>query len=141
MDKNDRGLGGAAVMAFCALFAPPLISLMVSPLASADTTTDAASADQIVTLGPTSFDGFTDTFAFNDSTFAFDNYLIGTVDGSVFNLDTFFGAPGSNSFEVLLTDPGVFQLGAVDVDGSVRIIDNFVGVDFLPPDPGLALLG
>jgi hypothetical protein len=141
MDKNHRGLGGTALMAFCALVAPPLISLMVSPLASADPTTAALGTDQIVTLGPTSFDGFTDTLAFNDSTFAFDNYLIGTVDGSVFNLDTFLGAPGSNSFEVLLTDPGVFQLGAVDVDGSVRVIDNFLGVDFLPTDPGLALLG
>jgi len=139
MDKNHRGLGGTALMAFCALFAPPLISLMISPLASADPTPGAV--DQIVTLGPTSIDGFTDTFAFNDSTFAFDNYLVGTVDGSVFNLDTFSGAPGSNSFEVLLTDPGVFQLGAVDVDGSVRLIDNFLSADFLPTDPGLALLG
>jgi hypothetical protein len=79
--------------------------------------------------------------AFNDSTLAFDNYLTGTVDGSVFNLDTYFGAPGSGSFEVLLTDPGVFQLGVDDVDGSVRLIDNFLGIDFIPTDPGVALLG
>jgi hypothetical protein len=141
MDKNHGRLGGTAVMAFGALLAPPLISLMISPLAGADPATDAAAIGQIVTLGPTSFDGFTDTFSFNDTTFAFDNYLIGTVDGSVFNLDTFLGAPGSNSSEVLLTDPGVFQLGIVDVDGSVRLIDNFFSSDFLPTDPGLALLG
>ena len=141
MDKNHHRRGGTGLMALSALCALPLISLTISPLASADPTTDVLGTDQIVTLGPTSFDGFTDTFAFNDSTFAFDNYLIGTVDGSVFNLDTFLGAPGSNSFEFLLTDPGIFQLGAVDVDGSVRLIDNFLGADFIPTDPGLALLG
>ncbi len=128
-------------MACCALFAPALISVITGPLASADPAADVAAAGQIVTLGPIPFDGFTDTLAFDDSTFAFDNYLTGTVDGSVFNLDTFFGPAGSGSFEVLLTDPGVFQLGVFDVDGSVRLIDNFIGADFIPADPGLALLG
>ena len=142
MDNHRRGLYGRAGMICCALFAPALISLITGPLASADPAADvAAAAGQIVTIGPIPFDGFTDTLAFNDSTFAFDNYLIGTVDGSVFNLDTFVGPSGSGSFEVLLTDPGLFQLGVFDVDGSVRFIDNFIGVDFIPADPGLALLG
>ena len=141
MWSNHLRVTGFVGMACGVLLASPLISPSASPLASADPAADAAAAGQITTLGPYSFDGFSDTLAFNDSTFAFDNYLTATADGSVFNLDTFIGAPGSNSFEVLLTDPGVFQVGVVDVDGSVRLIDNFVGSDFLPSDPGLAELG
>jgi hypothetical protein len=141
MWSNHLRTRGVVGMAFGALLASPLISLIAGPVATADPAADAAAAGQIVTLGPFPFDGFADTLAFNDSTFAFDNYLTGTVDGSVFNLDVFFGAPGSNSYEVLLTDPGLFQLGVVDVDGSVRFIDNFIGSDFLPTDPGLAELG
>jgi hypothetical protein len=70
-----------------------------------------------------------------------DNYLTGTFDGTGFDLDTYFGPSGSDSFEVLLTDPGVLQLGIDDVDGSISYVDNFFGIDFIPTDPGLALLG
>lgn len=136
MNNSPRRLSGIAGIAFGLALAP----LLTSPPAGADPTADAAAdVAQVVTLGPVQFDGFTDTFAFNESTFAFDNFLIGTVDGSVFNLDTFYGSPGS--FEILLTDPGVLQLGIDFVDGSVRYIDNFFTSDFLPADPGLALLG
>jgi hypothetical protein len=141
MDNNHRRPRGSAGMAFCALFAPALISLITAPLASADPAADAAAAGQIVTLGPYPFDGYTDTLAFNDSSFAFDNYLTGTLQGSPFDLDTFIGPFGSSSFAVLLTAPGVFQLGVDDVNGSISFVDNFLGVDFIPTDPGLALLG
>jgi hypothetical protein len=72
---------------------------------------------------------------------AADNYLTGSYGGSNFDLDTYFGPSGSDSFEVLLTDPGVVQFGVYDVDGSISYIDNFFGVDFIPADPGLADLG
>jgi hypothetical protein len=141
MNSNHRRLSGTASMAFCALLAPPLISLLTSPLASADPTTDVTGTGEMVTLGPYPFDGYTDTFAFNDSTYAFDNYLTGTYDGSAFDLDTFLGPSGSGSFEVLLTDPGIFQLGIDDVNGSISYIDNFFGIDFIGTDPGLGDLG
>ena len=40
-----------------------------------------------------------------------------------------------------MTDPGYFQFGVDDVDGFISYIDNFLGIDFIPTDPGLALLG
>jgi hypothetical protein len=124
-----------------ALLAPPLISLLASPLASADPTPDVTGTGEVVTLGPYPIDGYEETLAYNSSTYAFDNYLTGTYDGSAFDLDTFIGPSGSHSFDVLLTDPGVFQLGVDDVDGSISYVDNFLGIDFIPTDPGLALLG
>ena len=137
MINNHRRISGMAGLALGALLAPPLISLLASPLASADPT-DAAvgAAGQVITLGPYPFDGYTDMLGFNDSTFAFDNYLTGTFDGSAFDLDTYFGPTGSDSFDVLLTDPGVFQLGVDDVGGSISYVDNFLGIDFIPTDPG-----
>jgi hypothetical protein len=133
MRKNSRRMGGIVGMGVGALLAPPLIALLASPVASAD--------PDVTTLGPYDIDGYEETFGFNDTTYAVDNYLTGTYDGSAFDLDTYFGPSGSDSFEVLLTDPGVLQLGVDDVDGSITYIDNFLGIDFIPTDPGLALLG
>lgn len=142
MNNNHRRLTGIVGIAFGVLLAPPLISLLTSPLVSADPTTDlAGTTGEVVTLGPYPFDGYTEMLGFNDSTYAFDNYLTGTFDGSGFDLDTFFGPTGSGSFEVLLTDPGLFQLGVDDVDGSISYIDNFFGIDFIGTDPGLGDLG
>lgn len=125
-------MGGIVGMAAGALSAP-LISLLASPLASAD--------PDVTTLGPYGIDGYDETLSFNDTTYAVDNYLTGTYDGIGFDLDTYFGPSGSDSFEVVLTDPGVLQLGVDDVDGSITYVDNFLGIDFIPTDPGLALLG
>ncbi|HME14556.1 MAG TPA: hypothetical protein VKG83_03795 [Mycobacterium sp.] len=142
MNNIHRRLSGMVGISFGVLLAPPLISLLISPLAGADPTTDLTGATgQVVTLGPYPFDGYTEMLGFNDGTFAFDNYLTGTLDGSAFDLDTYFGPSGSGAFEVLLTDPGVFQLGVDDVGGSVSYIDNFFGIDFIPTDPGVDLLG
>jgi hypothetical protein len=133
MNNNQRRLSGIVGVGLGALLAPPLIALVGSPIASAD--------PDVTTLGPYDIDGYEETFGYNDTTLAVDNYLTGTYDGSAFDLDTYFGPSGSDSFEVLLTDPGVLQLGVDDVDGSISYIDNFLGIDFIPTDPGLALLG
>jgi hypothetical protein len=133
MRKNYRRMVGIVGMGVGALLAPPLMALLASPVASAD--------PDVTTLGPYDIDGYEETFGYNDTTHAVDNYLTGTYDGSAFDLDSYFGPSGSDSFEVLLTDPGVLQLGVDDVDGSITYIDNFLGIDFIPTDPGLALLG
>jgi hypothetical protein len=108
--------------------------------------TDSASAvpagSEVVTLGPYSIDGYTETLSYNSTTDAVDSYLTGTSHSVPFDLDFYAGPPGSDSFEVLLTDPSLFQLGVDDVDGSISYIDSFTPADFLPTDPGLAdLLG
>jgi hypothetical protein len=132
MSNRHRNIVRIVGIAAGALLAPPLISLLSSPLASAD--------PDVTTLGPYDIDGYEDTLAYN-TTYAVDNYLTGTFDGTGFDLDTYFGPSGSDSFEVVLTDPGVLQLGIDDVDGSISYVDNFLGIDFIPTDPGLALLG
>jgi hypothetical protein len=123
-------MGGLVGMGFGALLAPPLICLLASPIASADTTDVTGTGGDITyyTFGP-------DTLSINDATGAFDNYIA----TSSFDLD--IGAPGSDSFEVLLTDPSVFQLGFDAGDGSVSYIDITNSADFLPPDPCFAELG
>jgi hypothetical protein len=133
MRKNRRRIGGLVGIAAGALLAPPLIALLGSPVASAD--------PDVISLGPYPIAGYEETFAFNDTTSAVDNYFIGSYDGINFDLDTYFGPSGSGSSEVVLTDPGLFQLGVDDVGGSISYIDNFLGIDFIPTDPGLALLG
>jgi hypothetical protein len=141
MNHNHRRMSGIAGLAFGGLLAPALIALLTSPLAGADPTTDVTGTGDVVTLGPYPIDGYTETLSYNDASYAFDNYLTGTYDGTGFDLDTFFGPSGSDSFEVLLTDPGILQVGVDDVDGSISYIDNFLGIDFIPTDAGLALLG
>ena len=133
MSNRHRRTIGIVGMAAGALLSAPLISLLASPLASAD--------PDVTTLGPYTIDGYDETFSYTTNPLAFDNYLTGTYDGTGFDLDTYFGPTGSDSFEVVLTDPGVIQLGVDDVDGTVSYIDNFFGVDFIPTDFGLDLLG
>jgi hypothetical protein len=119
MTDNRRRAG----LALGALLAPPLISLLVSPLANAD--------GDITTYGPYLFDGASDTLNVNYTAFGLDNVL--ASDG--FDLDTYYSAL-TNDYGVILTDPGVFQLGFDDVGGTIGYIDSFT-----PPfdvDPGLA---
>jgi hypothetical protein len=132
MKQNHRRVSGMVVRAAGALLAPPLIALLASPVAGAD--------PDVTTLGPYDIDGYGETLSYDEAG-AVDSYLTGTYDGTGFDLDAYFDPSGSDSFDVLLTDPGVFQFGVDDVDGSISYIDNFLGVDFLPADPGLALLG
>jgi hypothetical protein len=128
-NHNRRWVGGVG-MAVGALLAPPLICLVASPFANADTPDVAAPGGDIATytFGP-------DTLSINTTTGAFDNYIA----TSSYDLDV--GAPASNSYEVLLTDPGAFQFGIDDVAGKISYIDIFNPANFLPPDPCLAELG
>jgi hypothetical protein len=119
MSDNHRRM----VLALGALLAPPLISLLVSPLANAD--------GDVTTYGPYTFDGALDTLNVNYTAFGLDNLL--ASDG--FDLDIYYSAL-TNDYGVILTDPGVFQLGFDDVGGTMGYIDSFT-----PPfdvDPGLA---
>ena len=95
------------------------MSLLASPLASADSD---VTTPVVTTLGPYTIDGYDETFSYTTSPLAFDNYVTGTYDGTGFDLDTYFGPTGSDSYEVVLTDPGVLQLGVDHVDGSVSYI-------------------
>jgi hypothetical protein len=133
MSNRHRHVGRIVGVAAGALLVAPLIALLIMPMAGAD--------PDVTTLGPYDIDGYGETLAYNGTTDAVDNYLTGTYDGIGFDLDTYFGPSGSDSFEVLLTDPGVLQLGIDDVGGSISYVDNFFGIDFIPTDPGLALLG
>jgi hypothetical protein len=137
MTNNHRRVAGVVATAAGALLTAPLISLLASPVASADGADLVVINPDVTTYGPYTIDGFTDTFSLNTSTDAFDNYLTTTN----YDLDIFSGAPGSNSFELLFTDPGVFQVGIDDIGGTYSFIDNFPPTDFLPTDPGLADLG
>ena len=124
MSDNHHRMG----LVLGALLAPPLISLLASPLASADTP-DVTSGDIL----SYTFGG--DTLSLNDTTFAIDNFF--TASG--LDLDVFYG-PGTN-YGLLLTDPGVAQLGIEDIGGTISYIDNFLPADFIDPDFGLADIG
>lgn len=139
MSNNHRRMVGTVGIAAAGLLAPPLIALLASPVASADPA-DAATIipDPISTFGPYTFDGFTDTFSLNTTTDAFDNYLTGALSGFNFDLDIY--SPAANTYDVLLTDPGLFQFGVDDIGGVLSFTDSFVPADFVTPDIGLGLL-
>lgn len=136
MTSNHRRRGGIVGMAFGALLAPPLISLLASPLASADTTDVTGTSGDITTYTFGTVPD-TDTLSFNDTTFAFDNFHAMTS----YDVDFYSDGLGSHTHEVLLTDPGVFQLGVDDIDGVRTFIDSFTPADFINSDIGLADLG
>ena len=117
-------------MAVGALLVPPLIALIGTPLASADP------AD-ITTLGPYSFDGYTETLNINDATFGIDNYLVSPTPE--LDVDLFYGS--TSSYGLLVTDPGVFQIGYDDIGGVPTFIDSFTPADFVPADLGLSEIG
>lgn len=136
MTSNHRRRGGIVGMAFGALLAPPLISLLASPLATADTP-DVVGTSGDITTYTFGTPPDTDTLSVNDTTFAFDNFHALTN----YDIDIYSDGLGSHTHEVLLTDPGVFQLGVDDVDGVRTFIDSFTPADFINPDIGLTDLG
>jgi hypothetical protein len=139
MSNNRRRMVGIIGMAAAGLLTPPLIALLASPLASADTTDVVVLPDPVTSYGPYTFDGYTDTFSLNTSTDAFDNYLTGAFDGSNFDLD--FYSPATGDYDVLLTDPGLFQFGVDDTAGVFSYTDSFIPADFVDPDIGLSAIG
>ena len=96
----------------------------------------APSTEGIVTIGPFAIDGSTDTLSI-DAAGAFDNYLVGSLDSTTFDLDIFSGGPGSDTSEILFTVPSLFQVGVDDVDGVITPISSFAGFDAINPDIGL----
>lgn len=139
MSNNHRRTVGTIGMAAAGLLAPPLIALLASPVASADPSgANVVIPDPISTYGPYTFDGYTETFSLNATTGDFDNYLTGALGG--FNLDLDIYSPAANTYDVLLTDPGLFQFGVDDVGGVLSYTDSFVPADFVTPDIGLGLL-
>ena len=135
MSSTHRRVTGVVRIAVGALFAPAAIALLTGPLASADT------PDDLTTIGPYTFDGYTDTFTYDTDTYAFDNYLVGSYDSYPYDLDVYSGAPGSNTAEVLFTVPLLFQGGFDDVDGTITPLYSFNAADFSVPDIGLVDLG
>ena len=126
------GIVGVAVGA---LLASPIIALLTDPFASADTT------DDLVTIGPYTTDGYTETFTYDPDTSAFDSYLVGSYDSYPYNLDVYSGPSGSDTSEVLFTVPLLFQGGFEDVDGTITQLYSFDAADFVSPDIGLGDLG
>jgi hypothetical protein len=108
----------------------------ISPDAGLVTLGGAPSTEGIVTIGPFAIDGSTDTLSL-DSAGAFDNYLVGSLDSTTFDLDIFSGGPGSNTSEILFTVPSLFQVGIDDVDGVITPISSFAPFDAINPDVGL----
>jgi hypothetical protein len=125
-----RRVGGVG-MAVGAVLGTPLIALLASPVAGAD-------PDDVTTTVYGPYDGFSDALSVNSATDGFDSYLTGTMWGA---LDISYDGPGSDSSEVLLTDPGAYQIGFDDVAGKISFIDITNPADFLPTDPGLADIG
>jgi hypothetical protein len=130
MTKHHRRMGAVAIGA---LLAPPLISLCASPLASADPTTDltVGPGDLSYTFGP-------DTLTINPTDYAFDNYI------STSNFDVDLYDPDgltSKTYDVILTDPGKFQLDITDTGGTIThdLVTN--PADFLNADAGLTAIG
>ncbi len=128
-------MSGIVGVAVGAVLASPLIALLASPAASADTTDATGPSGDIATYGPYTFDGYTDTFSINTTTDAFDNTL--TYDGTLLTgLELDFYSPATDTYDLVVTDPGFLQLGIVDTDGVFSFTDSFT-----PPfdaDPGLA---
>ena len=129
--SKHRRVGGVAGMAVGAVLGAPLIALLASPFAGAD-------PEDVTTTVYGPYDGFSDALSVNSATDGFDSYLTGTMWGA---LDISYDGPGSDSSEVLLTDPGAYQIGFDDVAGKLSFIDITNPVDFLPTDPGFADIG
>ena len=108
----------------------------ISPDAGLVTLGGAPSTEGIVTIGPLAIDGSTDTLSL-DAAGAFDNYLVGSLDSTTFDLDIFSGGPGSDTSEIVFTVPSLFQVGIDDVDGVITPISSFAAFDAINPDIGL----
>src|SRR3984957_2783537 len=126
---------GVVGVAFGALLASPLIALCTGSVASAD------AGDDLVSIGPFAIGGYNDTFTYDSSNFAFDNYTTGSLGSTPFDLDVYQGPTGSNSAEYGFTIPLLFQGGVDEVDGTGTPFDSFNPFDFVSPDAGLVTLG
>jgi hypothetical protein len=100
-----------------------------------------STGEGIVTIGPFTLDGYTDTFSYDTDTSAFDNYVVGSLNSLSYDLDVYSGAPGSDTSELLFTVPSLFQFGIDDVDGVITPLYSFDPADFISPDIGLIDLG
>jgi hypothetical protein len=135
MSNNHRRMVGVVGMAAGALLAPPLIALLASPLAGADTPDVTGTGGDILTLGPYTVDGYTDTLSINESTFGVDNYLASsTLDVDIFD-------SGDPNYGLIVTDPGVYQIGVEDIGGTTHVIDTLNPADFVSSDFGLSEIG
>jgi hypothetical protein len=132
MSHSQRRTVGIVGTALGALLASPLIALLTTPVAS---------ADDLVTIGPYTTDGYTDTLTYDSDTSGFDNFLTGSYDSYPFDLDIYSGALGSGDSEVLFTIPLLFQGGFEDIDGTLTPISSFDAADFVSADVGLVDLG
>lgn len=135
MNRTHRRMAGVVGVALGALLMSPLAASLASPVANADT------GDDLVTLGPYAIGSYTDTYTYDSTSLAFDNYTTGSLGGSPFDLDVYQGAPGSDSSEYILTIPLLFQGGFEDVDGTSTPFYSFNPFDFVSPDAGLVDLG
>jgi hypothetical protein len=52
-----------------------------------------------------------------------------------------WSGPGTDNFGLIVTDPGVFQIGFDDIGGTMNFIDAFTPADFINPDLGLSEIG
>ena len=132
MSSSHRRTAGIVGFTLGALLASPVIALLTGPLAR---------ADDLVTIGPYTTDGYTDTLTYDTDTSAFDNLVAGSYDSYPYDLDIYSGAPGSGDSEVLFTIPLLFQGGFEDVDGTITPISSFDAADFVSSDIGLVDLG
>ena len=122
MSSSHRRTAGIVGFTLGALLASPVIALLTGPLAR---------ADDLVTIGPYTTDGYTDTLTYDTDTSAFDNLVTGSYDSYPYDLDIYSGAPGSGDSEVLFTIPLLFQGGFEDVDGTITPISSFDAADFV----------
>jgi hypothetical protein len=132
MSRSQRRRVGIVGTALGALLASPVIALLTTPVAS---------ADDLVTIGPYTADGYTDTLTYDTDTSGFDNFLTSSYDSYPFDLDIYSGAAGSGDSEVLFTIPLLFQGGFEDVDGTITTISSVDAADFVSADAGLVDLG
>jgi hypothetical protein len=100
-----------------------------------------APGEGVVTFGPFLLGGATDLFSVNSDTLAFDNYLVGAYNALPFDLDFFTGAPGSDTAELLVTIPSLFQFGFDDVAGTITPLFSIDPTDFISADIGLSAIG
>jgi hypothetical protein len=130
-----RRLRRTTAVAVGALLATPALAMLSGAVASADP------GDDLVSIGPFAIGGYNDTFTYDSSTFALDNYTTGSLGSTPFDLDVYQGPTGSNSAEYVFTIPLLFQAGIDDVDGTSTPFYSFNAFDFVSPDAGLVTLG
>lgn len=128
----SRTYSRPAAVTLGALIASPVLALL---------TGSVANADDLSSIGPIAIDGYTETFTYDTTTGGFDNFLTGSSNLVPFDLDAFYGTPGSGDFGLLFTIPLVYQGGFEDIDGTITPISVVGPTGQLGADPGLVDLG